>query len=65
MGRLPGGAGLGEYYEPGPVDFKAETIEVLTRIGDAVPEPIELGYHLCYGSPADETWCCPGLRCDG
>ncbi len=42
------------YYEPGPVDFRAETIEVLTRIGDAVPAAIELGYHLCYGSPADE-----------
>ena len=42
------------YYEPGPVDFRAETIDVLSEIGDAVPEEIELGYHLCYGSPADE-----------
>jgi hypothetical protein len=42
------------YYEPGPVDFQTETIEVLTRIGEAVPTAIELGYHLCYGSPADE-----------
>jgi hypothetical protein len=42
------------YYEPGPVDFRRETIDVLTRIGDAVPSVIELGYHLCYGSPADE-----------
>ncbi len=42
------------YYEEGPVDFRTETIEVLTRIGDAVPAAIELGYHLCYGSPADE-----------
>src|SRR4029079_18424870 len=42
------------YYEPGPVDFRTETIAVLTEIGDAVPEAIELGYHLCYGSPADE-----------
>ena len=42
------------YYEPGPVDFRSETLEVLTRIGDAVPAAIELGYHLCYGSPADE-----------
>jgi len=42
------------YYEAGPVDFRSETIDVLTRIGDAVPEAIELGYHLCYGSPADE-----------
>ena len=42
------------YYEPGPVDFRQETIGVLTTMGDAVPVPIELGYHLCYGSPADE-----------
>lgn len=42
------------YFDPGPVDFKAETIDVLARIGDAVPRGIDLGYHLCYGSPADE-----------
>ena len=42
------------YYEPGPVDFRAETIDVLSRIGNAVPAAIDLGYHLCYGSPADE-----------
>ena len=42
------------YYETGPVDFRTETIDVLTRIGNAVPSAIELGYHLCYGSPADE-----------
>src|SRR5712692_10069468 len=42
------------YYEMGPVDFRTETIAVLTEIGDAVPGAIELGYHLCYGSPADE-----------
>ena len=42
------------YYEPGPVDFRSETLSVLIRIGNAVPAAIELGYHLCYGSPADE-----------
>jgi hypothetical protein len=42
------------YYEAGPVDFRRETIDVLKTIGDAVPPAIELGYHLCYGSPADE-----------
>jgi len=42
------------YYEAGPVPVERETIEVLTAIGDAVPAGIELGYHLCYGSPADE-----------
>jgi hypothetical protein len=42
------------YYDKGPVDFRTETIDVLAQIGDAVPPGIELGYHLCYGSPADE-----------
>jgi len=42
------------YYEPGPVDFRKETIAELVAIGDGVPAAIELGYHLCYGSPADE-----------
>jgi len=42
------------YYEQGPVDVRVETVDVLTRIGDAVPAAIDLGFHLCYGSPADE-----------
>jgi hypothetical protein len=42
------------YYDPGPVDFRSETIAVLAEIGDAVPAAVELGYHLCYGSPLDE-----------
>ncbi len=42
------------YYDQGPVDFRTETLDVLAKVGDAVPTPVELGYHLCYGSPADE-----------
>jgi hypothetical protein len=42
------------YYEPGPVDTRTETLAVLAEIGEGVPAGIELGYHLCYGSPADE-----------
>ncbi len=42
------------YYEPGPIDFRTETIDVLAQSGEAVPAAVELGYHLCYGSPADE-----------
>jgi hypothetical protein len=41
------------------VPFERETIEILTRIGNAVPRAIELGYHLCYGSPADEHMLLP------
>jgi hypothetical protein len=42
------------YYEKGPVDFRTETIGLLQTVGNAVPADVELGYHLCYGSPADE-----------
>jgi hypothetical protein len=42
------------YYDKGPIDFRKETIDILSVIGDAVPAGVELGYHLCYGSPADE-----------
>jgi hypothetical protein len=42
------------YYDPGPVDFRTECLDVLQKIGDDVPSGIDMGYHLCYGSPADE-----------
>jgi len=42
------------YYDAGPVDFRTETLDVLAAVGDGVPTGIDLGYHLCYGSPADE-----------
>jgi hypothetical protein len=37
-----------------PTDYKNAILGSLARIGDAVPRGIDLGYHLCYGSPADE-----------
>jgi len=42
------------YFEDRPADYKSQTFDMLGRLGDAVPSGIELGYHLCYGSPADE-----------
>lgn len=42
------------YYDPGPVDFRTETLDVLAKVGNGVPEGIDLGFHLCYGSPANE-----------
>ena len=48
-----------DYFDPGPVDFRTETLEVLATVGDAVPPAVELGYHLCYGSPADEHMVLP------
>jgi hypothetical protein len=51
------------YYEPGPVDTRTETLAVLAEIGDGVPAGAELGYHLCYGSPADEHLVQPKDAC--
>ena len=55
VGRVPGGAGLGGLLRQGPRRFPHRDASTCsTTIGDAVPAGIELGYHLCYGSPADE-----------
>lgn len=43
-----------DYYPWRPADYKALTFSMLARLGNAVPGGVELGYHLCYGSPADE-----------
>jgi len=40
------------YYEQVP-DYKNAIWGVMARLGDMVPGDIDLGYHLCYGSPAD------------
>ncbi|MBS0522401.1 MAG: hypothetical protein JSS04_02105 [Proteobacteria bacterium] len=42
------------YFKDRPADYKQQTFDMLGRLGDAVPAGVELGYHLCYGSPADE-----------
>jgi hypothetical protein len=42
------------YFKDRPADYKAQTFAMLGRLGDAVPGDVEMGYHLCYGSPADE-----------
>lgn len=41
------------YFEQPPA-YKEDILSSLAQIGDAVPDGIELGYHLCYGSPQDE-----------
>ena len=40
------------YYGPG--DRRGQILDSLGAIGDMVPGDIDLGYHLCYGSPQDE-----------
>jgi hypothetical protein len=42
------------YFVDRPHDYKQQTFGMLGRLGDAVPVTIEMGYHLCYGSPQDE-----------
>lgn len=40
------------YFE----DSRAGIIDRLVRLGDAVPETVELGYHLCYGDFNHSHW---------
>ena len=37
-----------------PATYRDDILASLAQIGNAVPGAIDLGYHLCYGSPADE-----------
>jgi hypothetical protein len=42
------------YFVSRPADYKERVFALLARLGAAVPPGVELGYHLCYGSPADQ-----------
>jgi hypothetical protein len=42
------------FFPDRPADYAARIEAELARLGDAVPEHVDMGYHLCYGSPADE-----------
>jgi hypothetical protein len=37
-------------------DMLGEVTERLGRLGTAIPYPIELGFHLCYGNRGNEHW---------
>ena len=43
-----------DYFPYRPDDYKEQVFSLLSRLGGRVPESVDLGYHLCYGSPADE-----------
>ncbi len=43
-----------DYFPYRPDDYKTRIFSMLARLGNAVPADVELGYHLCYGTPADE-----------
>lgn len=42
------------FFADRPPDYERQIVAELARLGDAVPWDAEMGYHLCYGSPADE-----------
>jgi len=42
------------YYEHQPQDYKVQAFAMLARLAGQVPDDVELGFHLCYGSPYDE-----------
>ena len=42
------------FFPDRPAGYKEQIAAELARLGGAVPDAVELGYHLCYGSPADE-----------
>jgi hypothetical protein len=42
------------YFPDPPADHRVQIARELARLGDLVPADVEMGYHLCYGSPADE-----------
>ena len=54
MGRLPGGIDLRGLFPHRPDDYKDQVFAELGRLGNVVPDGVDLGYHLCYGSPRDE-----------
>ncbi len=43
-----------DYFAGRPDDYQEQIAAALGRLGNAVPAPVDMGYHLCYGSPADE-----------
>ena len=43
-----------DYFPYRPDDYKLKIFDQMTRLGAQVPPGVELGYHLCYGTPRDE-----------
>jgi len=41
------------YFKDRPAHYKKQIFDMLGRLGDAVPAGVEMGFHLCYGSPRD------------
>ena len=42
------------YFPNRSQNYKQEVFDQLARIGNLVPSEVDLGYHICYGSPGDD-----------
>ncbi len=42
------------YFPTRDADYKTPVFEQFGRLGAAVPNDVELGFHICYGSPGDQ-----------
>jgi hypothetical protein len=42
------------YFPVREPNYRAAVFEQFARLGAAVPNDVELGFHLCYGSPGDQ-----------
>jgi len=43
-----------DYFPSRPDDYRRQIFDELARLGGQAPAEVELGYHLCYGTPKDE-----------
>jgi len=43
-----------DYFPYRPHNYKLQIFDQMSRLGAQVPPDVELGYHLCYGTPRDE-----------
>jgi hypothetical protein len=51
------------YFEHRPEGYKKQVFGTLSRLSAAVPDDVQLGFHLCYGSPFDAPLVRPGDMC--
>jgi hypothetical protein len=43
-----------DFFAHRPASYRDDIFAELAKLGDRVPDDVDCGYHLCYGSPRDE-----------
>ena len=43
-----------DYYLGRPDDYERQIFDQFARLASWIPEPVELGFHICYGSPGND-----------